>query len=262
MNERQRMQYLDALGVEMFTPRWVLPGAQLSRQCQLPVAEADIALDQAGKPVSQGGASQHAGHAGGAQERPRPATGSLVDSLLETATPPRATPVAGERAAALVAASGEKKQKAAFSLAFWRIHPQVMVVDTRQPSKALPTEALLRNFVKVLGLTQSLPRAEIQNWPLAGGGDQGWDAALEMIQAFLESRLLSQPVRYLVLMGSDAVKTILDNPEAAVGSRVNVDTFACEALIAPSLTDLLLEPGQKAVLWRLCSPLRCLQDEQ
>lgn len=262
MNERQRMQYLEALGVEMFTPRWVLPGAQLSRQCQLPVAEADTALVQAGKPVSQGGASRRAGHVGGAQERPRPATGSLVDSLLDTGSPqPPAVAVASERAAAFIATAGEKKQKAAFSLAFWRIHSQVMVVDSRQPSKALPTETLLRNIVAGLGLRKPLPRAEIQNWPLAGGGDQGWDAAREMIQAFLESRLLSHPVRYLVLMGADAVKVILDNPDTAIGRRVNVDTFACDALTAPSLTDLLLEPRQKAVLWRLFSPLKCLPDE-
>ena len=37
MNELTRMQYLDAMGVETFVPRRILPAAQLSTVCELPV---------------------------------------------------------------------------------------------------------------------------------------------------------------------------------------------------------------------------------
>lgn len=39
MNEQRRMQYLDAMGIDMFVPRFVLAGAALSSQCELPVAK-------------------------------------------------------------------------------------------------------------------------------------------------------------------------------------------------------------------------------
>ncbi len=40
MNEATRMQYLDAMGIDMFVPRLILPAAKLSSQCLLPDAPA------------------------------------------------------------------------------------------------------------------------------------------------------------------------------------------------------------------------------
>jgi hypothetical protein len=255
LNELQRMQYLDVLGVDMFAPRWQLPGARESRQCLLPVATSPARNQNSPNSASGPGTASGAGH-------PEPPMGSLVGSLLESVKPQKAAQALDPVAGPILAEPLQQEAQAAFSLAFWRIHPQVMVVDSRQP-KALPTEALLQALVAALGIGgQSLPRAELQNWPMAGGGDKSWGAAREMIHAFLESRLQDQPVRYLVLMGNAAVKAIAHEAlEQAVDSLrepVKLEQFECELLLTPSLTQLLLAPREKAGLWPLLAPLRKL----
>ena len=45
MNELQRMQYLDALGVDMFVPRFTMPGALASELCELPVRTVETGVD-------------------------------------------------------------------------------------------------------------------------------------------------------------------------------------------------------------------------
>lgn len=261
VNERQRMQYLEAMGVETFVPRWVLPGARVSLQCRLPVsADADTRTPAAS-------ASQSAIAVSEKQSKPARA---LVDSLLERVSPTSAEmpdkPSSSPNRAAPVLpgatqAEATQTEVAAFSLAFWRVHPQVMVVDSRQP-QVLPTEALLRALLSGLGLTGALPRAEMQVWPMPGSSDKSWSAACEMMHAFLEGRLLSQPVSFLVVMGGDAAKAILgDAADQVVDGRVSLDNFACDALVTPSLAELLLQPHLKARLWSLLKPLRQLTDD-
>ena len=256
LNELQRMQYLEVLGVDMFAPRWLLPGASVSHQCLLPAASsldtiADTRSQSCGDIVSAG--------------RPEQSDGSLVGSLLKSVSSPK-IPVVRERVELLLPENAQQAQQATFSLAFWRVHPQVIVVDSRLP-KALPTVALLQAVVSALGVSRSpLPRAEIQNWPVSGGGDKSWDAAREMMQAFLESHLHDQPARYLVLMGHAAVKVIasgaVDEPAVNEKKPVKLEQFGCELLVTPSLTQLLLEPEKKAGLWQLLAPLRNLADTQ
>lgn len=258
LNERQRMQYLEAMGVETFVPRWVLPVARASVQCRLPVA--------AGGHKQANAAQVHATVAT-AEAFAKPAR-ALVDALLERESslggdPPEdkaASPTPASNPVEAASQDDMSREIAAFSLAFWRVHPQVMVVDSRQPA-VLPTEALLRALLAGLGLARSLPRAEIQVWPMAGSGDRSWAAAREMMHAFLESRLLSQPVSYLLVMGGDAAKAILGDTAEASAGCIRLDSFACEALVTPSLSELLLQPHLKAPLWNLLKPLRLLADD-
>lgn len=247
------MEYLEAMGVDMFTPRWVLPGARPSRQCELPVAPAP-GTEAANAPSVE------------TDREPPPrretSVGALVDTLLQKA------PAAPQLPVADVPDSPEPapvpQESAAFALAFWRVHPDVMVVDSRQ-QKVLPTEALLQGVLSAVGVTANLPRAEVLTWPMPGGGDKSWPAAREMVQAFLEGRLLSQPVRHLLVMGNDACRAVLgDEPDKLVPSGTGVaqlDSFACEAIVTPSLADLLMQPRQKSVLWAALKPLRYLAHE-
>ncbi len=240
----------------MFTPRWRLPGARASRQCLLPVAASPAqALTDSVSPNSD------TGFHSGRTEAP---VGSLVGSLLESSSSLSNAPRKASAAPKpVLAATGEKpprQDQASFSLAFWRVHPLVMVVDSRQ-AKALPTEALLQSIMAALGINrQPLPRAEIQHWPVAGVGDKSWDAGREMIQAFLESRLQDQPVRYLVLMGAEAARVIAADAVQPGGDSspdaIKLEAFDCELLLTPSLADLLLAPRTKAGLWALLKPLR------
>lgn len=273
MNEQQRMQYLEALGVEMFTPRWVLPGARASHLCQLPVANSAEPVTVAAVEESQSSVA----HQGG-QGAPQQTADAVVSHLLDTVGEPTGSPLrtaapepAAEATPAQTAANAQKvKDEAAFSLAFWRVHQHIMVVDSRQP-KALPTHALLHSILAAQGLRNALPQAEIQNWPVPGSNDKSWQSAREMIQVFLETRLLQEPVKYLLIFGQEAARAVLIEPEseadysqytdapqaeAAQFRRANLDAFACEALLAPSLAQLLLRPTLKSKLWPLLAPLR------
>lgn len=51
MNEARRMQYLEAMGVDMYVPRYVLPNAAAMRQCALPSAH-EQALRHGGRGAS------------------------------------------------------------------------------------------------------------------------------------------------------------------------------------------------------------------
>lgn len=266
MNEQQRMQYLEAMGVDMFTPRWVLPGARASQLCQLPVANVAPATEVA--PVPQQN-HQSVQPRPDAQARPEKSAGAVVSHLLDTVARQAKSPLPGPKSEA--ASPIPVQDEAAFSLAFWRVHSHIMVVDSRQP-KALPTQALLQSLLAAMGVTGRLPRAEVQAWPVPGSSDKSWHSAREMIQAFLETRLLSEPVKYLVLMGQDAARAVLAEPDDGLDSnsaanaqrplgRVNLDSFACEALVTPSLAELLLQPRLKAGLWRLLAPLRLCVNE-
>ncbi len=253
MNELQRMQYLETMGVDTFVPRWVLSGARQSSRCVLPQANP-TQVDLSVRPLAGAatGASMPIAQHDAAASSPQ-AVGALVDALRET-QPARKAPVAESLASSRV--PGRPVEQVSFSLAFWRVHPRLIVVDSRQP-KALPTEALLASIVSALQLSDRLPRADIQNWPVPGSRDSGWNAAQEMIQAYLESRLDGEPVSHMVLMGTNAARaiapeTLADLPEG----QIHLAKFACHAILTPSLAELLLEPGRKAQLWTQLAPLR------
>jgi hypothetical protein len=255
MNEQRRMEYLEAMGVDMFTPRWVLPGAKSSHQCELPVAPA---------PGAEAANTPNMDFDREPPPRRETSVGALVDTLLQktpAAPQPQPQPSVADVPEPAPEPAPVPQESAAFALAFWRVHPDVMVVDSRQ-QKALPTEALLQGMLSAVGVSANLPRAEILTWPMPGAGEKTWPAAREMVQAFLEGRLLSQPVRLLLVMGSDACKAVLgEKPDELVPSGtgvVQLDSFACEAIVTPSLADLLMQPKQKSVLWAALKPLRHL----
>jgi len=56
MNELQRLEYMEAMGVDCYVPRLVLPGAKPSEQCELPaiaVIEEPAANTAANQPIQQ-----------------------------------------------------------------------------------------------------------------------------------------------------------------------------------------------------------------
>lgn len=249
MNELQRMQYLEAMGVDMFVPRFILPHAPVPRRAQLPQS-AEITGAPAREPVVSEEMEQRA------LPKHAAAVNRIVNLNFQTDSPQQ---VVGDSAAEKpvlppkpVSESPPAKEIARFSLALWRINSDVLVVDSRRPKAALPTESLLSNILFQLSLLkQPLPRAEFLNWPMAGGNDHGWNAASEMARAFLEGRLLSNPVRYVVVMGSDAARALLQQDASeSIGDKIRMETFAADALVLPSLADILHQPELKKQVWQ------------
>lgn len=188
-------------------------------------------------------------------------TKNLGASPVQTASDPSAAALA---AAPFVppAAQPSKADRASvnFSLGFWRVSPELMVVDSRQPKLALPVEKLLKNLLLALGVNEDLPKADVWQWPMIETNHhlQDADDAREALHAYLDTAFLLNPGKYLLCMGEAAARYILNlEPpcNSLVGQRTAIDDFGLEAFCLPSLTELLQDPLKKAITWRTIQSL-------
>lgn len=222
------MQYLDAMGIDSFVPRFLLPGANAPIPCSLS-AVPEGTSDQQDKPdiapVVEGFASV-----------PLVQSGPTSEDDTESAS-----------------ASVENQASASFSLALWRVGERLQVIDSRQSGDALPTQSLLGNILSVIGMSiPPLSNVEILHWPMhAKAQDKSWCAATQMVQGFLEARFADKPVSHLWLFGEDACRAVL-GAQAAVGlfQRQRLETLAVDAIVLPSLGALLYRPELKIDVWR------------
>lgn len=268
MNELTRMQYLDAMGIDMFVPKVCLTHAKASLQCVLPSAELlPVASNESPLDVTERlGAGDHVQSSGpvsaahvlanlrGEKQQAEPVirsehapfTEHTVNRAHESAPPPplsASTPDAN------------------FTLGMWRVGSHVQILDSRMDGDALPTDVLLRNVLRVHGLlAQSMPAQEILHWPLPGVAltDTSWGAAHDMVISFLEGRLLDNPATVFLIFGEDAFRALMGE---AVGfsdvlyQTLNIDAFAADVIVLPSLRSLLHNPLEKKRLWPLLQHL-------
>lgn len=245
MNERQRMAYLDAMGITMFVPRRVLPGARASVLAVLPQA-----LSAEEVPSSDRHAQEVALPKQEVVEAPRQIQAAVSDIMETFARPAGRAEVIPEPPVAAPTAAVEPAVQ--FSLSIWRPSPALMILDSRHAGGALPTQALLENILFAKGLSLPPGKPDILSWPPAGmTATSGWGAAREMLQAFLQARLERQPAQYLWLMGESACSAVLaDRPyHDNLGLAINLDMLASLAVVLPSLADILQQPSLKARTW-------------
>lgn len=273
MDERRRMQYLDAMGLDMYVPRFVLPAAKLPKRAQLPVAASPEPASQqssarenllggqrSSAPEIQHLERQNAVSAESAERLPQTHGSSamvrgesVAEGILDAISPEKVVkrvPVAEDKA--IETPASEPVQ---FSLGIWRGSNQLLAIESRQPQAALPTQTLLKNILlsKQLSLTSAKP--EILNWPMFGGagGEGGWEPASEMINAFLKARLEQQAAKVIWLLGKDAYGAVFGSVnrfQDDLGKCLALDQLPCLAVVLPSLTDMLTQPTLKAITWR------------
>lgn len=302
INERQRMQYLDALGIESYMPRVVLPSAPSIKLCAN-VVNADTSVPEAAVQAPVG--LDKAAAALAVSHTPAESLPVTGVAPIADASPLSQAPKAkgGEGGAATLAVlSGEtsaeklvdkvdekvssdaevsreslevRQAKAAempkFSLGLWQFGEQLLVVDSRRPEQALPTEQLLLNIVLALGYPrQPLPKAHVVRWPIVENRfeEQGENEARDMLSALMEARLESQPVKYVLLMGEEACHYVLSpeqvgDSQAATLKKRQGQLLVCDNLhegqsviVVPSLTDMLQDTSLKKVTWQAIQPLR------
>jgi uracil-DNA glycosylase len=174
-----------------------------------------------------------------------------------------------------VAKAAKKKSKAVevprFSLSLWQLEDQLLVVDSRQPQQALPTENLLQNILLALGYAQQpLPQAHVVRWPIIENRfeAQGVSEARETLAALLTARLEIQPAKYVLLMGAEACHYLLPAEQLAETQDESLINLQGKALtvnhiiegqtmiVTPSLTDMLRDTSLKAITWQAIQPLR------
>ena len=288
MNEIQRQQYLDAIGIDTYMPRWILPRAASPFSCQpvLPQAEANhqaIAQAAAVNPAisEREGRAEIAAPAGGAivvteplNEQSAVAAASPQPEIpaktapLDVLASIEGAPEAAKKSSAPVSAksildalSDEKRPDPRFALSLWRVNEDLMVVDSRHSELALPTEPLLRNILSALGFApQPLPNAEVLRWPMFENNyePQGQAIARETLQAMLEGMLESQPCKYLLLMGAEACHYILSeahlgegfDPQASLKSHLGQSFVMEEMSVSAIVVPSLNDMLQQPLLKR------------
>ncbi len=285
MNERQRMQYLEVMGIDTFVPRFLLSGAKVSGVCELPVITESItpepnkALASLGFTkgvVSNVDASLQpaieTGNAGARSESSgleRVSIAGIISSKAEQVQEKREE---GQSKAdnnktdkpaldlkSLISVQVPKEQ-VRFSLALWHVG-NLQAIDSRKQGDALPTDALLTNILRSFDCLEShLPKVEILHWPMVETAQEnGWGAAKEMVHGFLDGRLMAKPVSHILLFGQDAYQSVLGEASGveaddtsflkAQYTAVHVEAFDATAIILPSLADILRQPSSKLDVW-------------
>jgi len=282
MNEVQRMQYLDALGIDSFMPRRILPNAPSLRLCE-PVTSGAPATPRETVSAAKGALPIAASQAGTAASVVQPAAEPQASPAVAAVAaiepvPAKVTPAVLEQVAAVTeqVQAEPKTAKAVvptprFSLSLWQIGEQLLVIDSRQPQQALPTESLLNNILLALNFPAGpLPSAHVVRWPIMENRfeTQGADEARGMLSALIAARLETQPAKHLLLMGEEACHYILPSDELAdtqaeslsklQGRLLTVPELAAglPVIVVPSLTAMLQEPELKAITWQAIQPLR------
>ena len=269
MNEASRMQYLDVLGIDSYMPRRILPGAPRPGACAaspafqpLPATVSNLvsAVD-----FRSAGASPRPDQS---RRESDEAARSVVAQPVETGD------VAGQPVEEQVEPMGpEGVAEPRFSLGLWLLEGSLLVIDSRQPQAALPTQSLLANLVFAVGYRQPLPPAEVFNWPLLKVPETNSEpAARDTITAMLEARMESLQIRHCLLLGAAAIYYCADpdylfalsaysgGPDAVLnavqGKAVPVAGLSVSAIALPSLTQMLSTPGYKADAWRAVHVIR------
>lgn len=235
MNELQRTEYLEALGVTSYMPRFLLPLAPPPRRARLPLApgpERAVADPSPEAPPRPSG------------RRPDSALPRDIGALTEQVT---AAPALQPQPAEIAAPSA---QVAPFILSCWWLGEELLAVDSREPGVALPVEALFDNILRALNW-QQLPRERDRlRWPLAenrfGPAADAADAR-DTCASWLTAACARRPVKSIWLMGRQARDFCAPVPLAAPVTDWN----GVRILAMPSLTQLLQQPLRKRELWQL-----------
>ncbi|BFM15227.1 hypothetical protein R50073_14100 [Maricurvus nonylphenolicus] len=288
MNELQRQQYLDALGVDTYMPRWVLPHAPEPVACDVSFIPSELeGSEGGGEGISAAVASQPAVNDSAATPVARPAStgaapqgqasSSSVLAVLSGETPtadkvPAVETVAEVKDTSVPTATEQAKPQAAsepvpaFALSIWRISEDLLIIDSRQAQLALPTEPLLINILAALGYPrQPLPKTEVIRWPMVDNPFVGQSEAdaREMLEAYLDGKLLTHPTKHLLLMGDEAARYILPAEQSLAdvqGKAIELPQHKAEAIVVPSLSDMLQDPLQKRLTWQAIQPLVLSQE--
>lgn len=252
INELQRQAYLSALGIENYAPRWLLPSAPVSVACVMPVFDIPIAPITT-SPVTLVAATIEA-HT--QNNNPAPNLLTTITDLGQQKKAPLAI-----NAAAILQQLEEKKAPVVqpFSLSVYRPQPGFLIIDSRNTKLALPTEVLLNNFLRAhLRVLQFTLGEEVLRWPMIENRfvSRTEDDARNELQTWLAVENELRPIHALWLMGESAARYWLDKENdwsATCWTIQPIKDSSLQALILPSLNQLLQSPAQKSRLWA-CLP--------
>lgn len=255
--EARRRAYLQALQLDVWVPRTVLPFAAPSRPEALWVEEPEAAPVVARvvrpEPVAKTAPAAAVAEAPPANrpriEIPRPAALKPAAPPVAEPEPERAPPPAREPAPRFAL----QLLQAGRCLLLLEL-PTGDTLGVRDPAYLL-----LRDLLRAAGLPD-MPRIvseEPIRWPLLNNGqlDQGPAAAAEFVQSFVsghQERLGEGLGLWLIGVAARRCSGVED----AQLTGVERDTALGPAWLVPGLDILMEEPAAKAALWQAMRPLR------
>lgn len=251
MNELQRQAYLSTLGIENYAPRWLLPSAPISVACVMPVLDMPVATIESAQ-VSSVAATLNL----------RIENNTAASNLLTTTgdLAEQKTPFAINATEILQQLEGKKTPVAQpFSLTVYRPQPGFLIIDSRNTKLALPTEVLLNNLLRAHFKTvQFTLDEEVLRWPMIENRflSRTEDDARNELQTWLAVENELRPIQTLWLMGENAARYWLDaggDWSAICWTTQPIKDTSLQALILPSLNQLLQSPVQKSKLWNCLS---------
>jgi hypothetical protein len=317
MLEKHRLTYLDALGIENYMPRYqlvnALPSQLLSDDAlREPTAfstadvqsialtgdksatESNLVRDDAvpdAHTLQKGSESSHVASTvatdvmsalGIAPQESKSVGSTTLRAEVEkqNVSDPKPEPSVDQTESVPVIDKADIR----FSLNIWRIKNELLVIDSRQPAAALPTEKLLQNILRSIGYPLAqLPPSDLVRWPLFSSKkfsnkkftnkkstqldsnqSSEEDEARAMVQAYLSAQCSRAPIKTLLLLGVNAANFALTPTEGEgantfydlhKGTAVDTPLWESKVLVAPSLVDMLHDPMQKRVTWQALQTL-------
>ena len=257
MNESQRKVYLSAMGIDVYYPRAILPGAKPSPTYEFDLIEERLSLPTESSPYQE-------------EEREDPNTQLKVakNESAEIESVKQETAARGESDATVDLAEQKKEEKESselrFAIRYYRVTDSVAVIDEypMQQSAHSRDESLrlLRNILRALNIDveAEVLTPELFSWPLIEGmteEDNSANAAKQALQGFIAGRQDQDGFKNLILFAG-VIDDLLVGPERAENRRdyqiENSDTFIT---ITQSLQSMLSFPDLKKDAWHQLQPV-------
>lgn len=256
MSAELRAAYLDALGLPLYVPRYVLPGAAPSRQDDYPCSE--VVAESAGAELELPSAEQRGGpepvarSGGDHREARRELTmltrdGEASRGSAKEVAASAASPAPGKQDAQAAPRFSASVVDSGIGIRF--------VADCSAGELAPQAKRLVANIARAMAKHWQREEAlalsaSIFDWPLVKvpGLLQGEGEAREALTAHLLAATKNTPAIELVVVFGQTLSRFIDPAYLAAHSA--------QQLSAPDLQTLLDEPSQKALLW---SALKAVQ---
>ena len=261
MNELSRQVYLDEMGVDVFVPRFILSHAKPSEICdpvyvELHEPEPSSEAQEVSKNDPQSADSIRSESAQSSVP-PVAALSRLTGEMQAQKLPPSRTELPSETRQSVN--SGEKnsaklQESIALRLSAWS-GQNYFVVDSRPIDPAYPTARLLFNILSRFNLVDSaLPNMETIDWPpKMHHGSGSWQEVIDWLLPYCEGKIAGATDKRVFVMGRAAFNAFYGKQEDQVNylfQCFNFEKFEFQAVVLPSLEDILRQPMLKIEVWK------------
>lgn len=257
LTEIQRQEYLQIMGVQSYFPRYILPGALESKQCEWP---AELLVDMPNSTSTEKIVETHTKpelepFAEDNKAKPQHSQDKLDNSDAEKSDNEASKEVDNEF----------REDGARFQLAFIRVTDRLCILNLmpyvgRKQLTAVH-QKLLINIIKSLGIAHEdvffddLPF----RWPFTEGEhvDKSKTAARAALIAFLEQKLTDSKFDHLLVMGEMVMGFVLDEDaeqSLTAGDFHQGENIPWQTAYTRSLDEILNRPQFKKDVWQQLKP--------